>query len=73
MPELPDLLHMQHYLRAHVVGQTITTAEVRQPIVLRNAIGDPPELILKAMTITGRARSTDRSSGSPSVPLLNSW
>jgi formamidopyrimidine-DNA glycosylase len=53
MPELPDLLHMQHYLRAHVVGQTITTAEVRQPIVLRNAIGDPPELILKAMTITG--------------------
>jgi formamidopyrimidine-DNA glycosylase len=53
MPELPDLLHMQQYLRAHVVGRTITTAEVRQPIVLRNAIGDPPELVLKTLTITG--------------------
>ena len=52
MPELPDLLHMQKYLRAQVVGQTITAAEVRQPIVLRNAVGDPPELALKALTIT---------------------
>ncbi len=52
MPELPDLLHMQKYLRAHVVGQTIVAAEVRQPIVLRNAVGDPPELALKALTIT---------------------
>ncbi len=52
MPELPDLLHMQKYLRAHVIGQTIVAAEVRQPIVLRNAVGDPPELALKSMTIT---------------------
>lgn len=52
MPEIPDLLHMQKYLRAHVVGQTITAADVRQPIVLRNAVGDPPELALKALTIT---------------------
>ena len=52
MPELPDLLHMHTYLRTHVVGQTIIAAEVRQPIVLRNAVGDPPELALKSMTIT---------------------
>lgn len=52
MPELPDLFHMLTYLRAHVVGQTIVAAEVRQPIVLRNAVGDPPELALKSMTIT---------------------
>ena len=52
MPELPDLLHMQKYLRANVVGQTITSAEVRQPIVLRNAIGDPPEFVLRSLSIT---------------------
>lgn len=52
MPELPDLLHMQKYLRAHVVGQTIAAAELRQPIVLRNAVGDPPEFVLKSLAIT---------------------
>jgi formamidopyrimidine-DNA glycosylase len=43
---------MQKHLRAHVVGQTILAAEVRQPIVLRNAVGDPPEHVLKSLTIT---------------------
>jgi formamidopyrimidine-DNA glycosylase len=43
---------MQKHLRAHVVGQTIVAAEVRQPIVLRNAVGDPPEHVLKSLTIT---------------------
>lgn len=52
MPELPDLLHMQTYLRTHVVGKTIVAAEVRQPVVVRNAIGDPPELVLKSLAIT---------------------
>lgn len=55
MPELPDLHYIQRYLERHVRNQTIIAAEVRQPVVLRNAIGDPPGVVLKDLTITGVA------------------
>lgn len=38
MPELPDLLSIQHYLRTHVRNQSISSAEVKNPIVLRVAV-----------------------------------
>lgn len=53
MPELPDLLYIRDYLRRHVLGRTIAAAELRQPVVLRNAVGDPLEHALKSLTITG--------------------
>jgi formamidopyrimidine-DNA glycosylase len=52
MPELPDLLYIRDYLRRQVLGRTITAAELRQPVVLRNALGDPLEHALKSLTIT---------------------
>jgi len=53
MPELPDLLYIRDYLRHHVLNRTIVTAELRQPVVLRNDFGDPIERALKSLTITG--------------------
>ncbi len=41
MPELPDLLYIQKYLRSEVCGRTITAAVVKQPVVLRVAIDEP--------------------------------
>ncbi len=38
MPELPDLLYIQKYLRKEVCHRTITSVEVKQPIVLRVAV-----------------------------------
>ena len=37
MPELPDLLYIQKYLRNNTVGRTVTNTEVKRPIVVRNA------------------------------------
>ncbi|HSQ75365.1 MAG TPA: DNA-formamidopyrimidine glycosylase family protein, partial [Bacteroidota bacterium] len=53
MPELPDLLYIRDYLLRQVLGRTIAAAELRQPVVLRNAVGDPLEHALKSLTITG--------------------
>ena len=53
MPELPDLLYIRDYLRQHATNRTIIAADVRQPVVLRNAVGDPPERALKTLIITG--------------------
>lgn len=38
MPELPDLLYIQNYLRQAAIGHALTTIEVKQPIVLRVAV-----------------------------------
>jgi len=35
MPELPDLLYIQSYLRSTIIGRTIHALEIRQPVVLR--------------------------------------
>lgn len=53
MPELPDLLYLRDYLRQRVMHRTITAAELRQPVVLRNAVGDPLPHALASLTITG--------------------
>jgi len=53
MPELPDLVYIRDYLRNHVVHRTIVAAELRQPVVLRNAVGDPLPHALTSLTITG--------------------
>ena len=35
MPELPDLLYIQSYLRSTIIRRTIHALEIRQPVVLR--------------------------------------
>jgi formamidopyrimidine-DNA glycosylase len=37
MPELPDLLYIQKYLRSHVVGKTVTTVGATRTVILRIA------------------------------------
>jgi formamidopyrimidine-DNA glycosylase len=41
MPELPDLLYIRAKLEPALAGRTITTSEVRQPVVLRMAVEGP--------------------------------
>jgi formamidopyrimidine-DNA glycosylase len=56
MPELPDLEYVISRLRAEVIGQRITAARVREPIVLRVAVpGDLPGL-LPGRTLSGVRR-----------------
>lgn len=52
MPEFPDLLYIQKYLKQNVVGRTIRSAEVKQPIVLRVAVDASFEEALKEKIIT---------------------
>lgn len=52
MPELPDLMYMQKYLRANVRGRTVTACGVHQPVVLRNTIDEPPDALLVGTTLT---------------------
>lgn len=51
MPELPDLLYIQKYLKQNIVGRTIRSAEVKQPIVLRIAVDASFEEALKEKII----------------------
>ncbi len=53
MPELPDLLYIRNHLDAHLTGRTIAAAEVRKPVVLRNAVEGDPRALLKGRKITG--------------------
>ena len=47
MPERPDLEYVVPLLQAELQGRTITSAEVRKPVVLRVALlGDPAELFV---------------------------
>jgi formamidopyrimidine-DNA glycosylase len=39
MPELPDLLYIEEYLRSRLSGRTVERALLRQPVVLRNLTG----------------------------------
>ncbi len=52
MPELPDLLYIQSYLRRTMTGRTITAVTIRQPVVLRSALREKPDHALDLMTIT---------------------
>ncbi len=51
MPELPDLLYIRTYLQREVQGATITEAAVRQPVVLRVAIDQPFQQLVRDRTI----------------------
>lgn len=51
MPELPDLLYIQKYLRHNVCNRTITGVHVKEPIVLRVAVDIPFETALPAKQI----------------------
>lgn len=51
MPELPDLLYMRQYLEKEVGGRTITDATVKQPVVLRVALDQPFEQLVRDRTI----------------------
>jgi formamidopyrimidine-DNA glycosylase len=50
MPELPDLLSIRTYLRNNLTGSVIESCEVRQPVVLRTTIDQPPQ-----ETLAGRS------------------
>jgi len=51
VPELPDLLHIQRYLRNNVSGRTITGVDVKQPVVLRVASEQSFHAMLSGKTI----------------------
>jgi len=51
MPELPDLIYIQKHLHAHVAGRSITRCDVKQPVVLRNTIDEPPAQLLAGRTL----------------------
>ena len=56
MPELPDLEYVVGELNAHAVGQTITAARVKEPVVLRLALeGD-----LGSLTIGKTLKKAER-------------
>lgn len=47
MPELPDLEVIREYLALHLPGVSITTAQVRRPVVVRHLLeGEPAEHLL---------------------------
>jgi formamidopyrimidine-DNA glycosylase len=41
MPELPDLLYIQRYLRHEIRQRVITAVSIRRPVVIRVAIDEP--------------------------------
>lgn len=51
MPELPDLLYIQSYLRRKVCNRTVVDVRVKEPIVLRVAVDIPLEAALTGKQI----------------------
>jgi formamidopyrimidine-DNA glycosylase len=51
MPELPDLLYIQKRLAAGITGRSITSLEVRQPVLVRNMLDAPLESVLPGLTV----------------------
>ncbi len=51
MPELPDLVYMQKYLRGTVVGRIVRDIAIKQPVVLRVAIEGSINAILDGRKI----------------------
>jgi formamidopyrimidine-DNA glycosylase len=52
MPELPDLHYIVQYLRRHILNRRIVAAAVYQPVVIRNALGDPLEEVVRDLFFT---------------------
>lgn len=74
MPELPDLLYIQKYIKQNVVGKAIRAVEVKQPIVLRVTIEQKFEEAVQGNTITDCEIHGPflRFPISPTHPLANS-
>jgi formamidopyrimidine-DNA glycosylase len=53
MPELPDLLYIQKYLRREITGKSIMRVEVKEPIVIRTGIEEKFQDALTGRTIKG--------------------
>ena len=53
MPELPDLLYIQDYLRNNLPGRTIRDVVVKRPVVIRNTLETPFRESLKEQQFTG--------------------
>lgn len=53
MPELPDLLYIQKYLRREVCTRTIVDVRVKEPVVLRVATSTGFEAVLPGKQIEG--------------------
>ena len=51
LPELPDLLYIQKYLRNNILGRAVADVAVKRPIVVRNAINQPFEETLRGRCI----------------------
>jgi len=56
MPELPDLEVIREFLVERIVGLSITAADVRRPIVVRNLLGGDAATHLLGQRLTGVAR-----------------
>ncbi len=56
MPELPDLVLVRERLEPRIYSQTIASAEVRRPLVIRNLLGGDPvdRLAGRQFTAVGR-------------------
>ena len=52
MPELPDLLYIRRYLEGALPGRTVSGVEVKQPVLIRNMLNEPPEQALTGRTFT---------------------
>jgi formamidopyrimidine-DNA glycosylase len=50
VPELPDLLYIRDALRTAVLRRPIRSVAVKQPVILRNAVGRPPDELLPGTT-----------------------
>ncbi|HXX63819.1 MAG TPA: DNA-formamidopyrimidine glycosylase family protein [Bacteroidota bacterium] len=53
MPELPDILYITRYLQSNLKGRTITSVAVRQSIVIRDMLKEPPQEALTGRLIGG--------------------
>jgi formamidopyrimidine-DNA glycosylase len=51
MPELPDLLYIQKYLRKNVKGKSVADITIREPIVLRVAVAKTFQEALRGLSI----------------------
>ena len=51
MPELPDILYITKYLQSKLKGRTITSVTVRQSIVIRDMLKEPPQEALEGRRV----------------------
>lgn len=52
MPELPDLVYIQKHLADRLTGATVTGCEIRQPVIIRSSVDQPPAVLFRGRTVT---------------------